>query len=343
MWQRQIQRRARSPGVHPQAGRLRVVDDDHVPVALEALRVHHVVGLEDLPLRVGDRLGVALERVVHQLGDVEEVLLPEDHLPVGVEADVAHQRHQRVEDLRYAPAERGRAHVQDRLALQRLGELADALDQPATGDVGVVGERLLAERNLLKHDAAGYRARPGGGAGGTLSGSGRALAEGDLDLLRVAVADDVEGDLVARVQPGDDPRQVGVVLDHLAVDRGDHVAAGVDLLTPWNRIWSSPALQARRPPRGCRTRPPGDERPRVDLVDAQPLGELRIERLRRHPGVGVGDLTAVAQLVDRALREVDRDREADTLVAARGRLDLLVDAHDLAAGVQQRAARSCPG
>ena len=77
------------------------------------LRVHRVVGLEHLPLLVGDRLLVALERVVHQLGDVEELLAPEDHVPVRVEADVAHQRDQRVEDLRDAAAERGRADVQD--------------------------------------------------------------------------------------------------------------------------------------------------------------------------------------------------------------------------------------
>ena len=34
----------------------------------------------------------ALERVVHQLGRVEELLAPVDHLPLAVEADVAHQR-----------------------------------------------------------------------------------------------------------------------------------------------------------------------------------------------------------------------------------------------------------
>ena len=71
----------------------------------------------------------------------------------------------------------------------------------------------------------------------------------------------------------------------------------------------------------------------------EPLGELRVERLGGDARVGVGDLAVVAQLVDRALGEVDRDREADALVAARGGLDLLVDADHLAVGVEQRPAR----
>ena len=122
MWQRQTQCRDFSGAFVEQAGRLRVVDDHDVPALLEVARVHRVVALEDLPLLVRDRLLVALERVVHQLRDVEELLAPEDHVPVRVEADVAHQRHDRVEDLRDAAAERGRVDVQDALALERLRE-----------------------------------------------------------------------------------------------------------------------------------------------------------------------------------------------------------------------------
>ena len=55
--------------------------------SLEALGVHVVVGLEDLPLLLADRLGIPLERVVHQLRDVEELLLAEDRVPVRVETD----------------------------------------------------------------------------------------------------------------------------------------------------------------------------------------------------------------------------------------------------------------
>ena len=47
--------------VSPQGRRLRVVHDDHVPFALQVLSVHRVVGLEHLPLRLGDLLVASLE------------------------------------------------------------------------------------------------------------------------------------------------------------------------------------------------------------------------------------------------------------------------------------------
>ena len=105
-------------GAAAQADRLRVVDDDRVPLALQALGVDRVDLVEDRPLLVAQRLLGALQRVVEELGRVEELLLAEDHVPVGVEADVAHQRHDRVEDLRDAAAEGGGADVQDALALR---------------------------------------------------------------------------------------------------------------------------------------------------------------------------------------------------------------------------------
>jgi hypothetical protein len=61
---------------------------------------------------------------------------------VGVEADVAHQRHQRVEDLRDPTAEGSRAD-QDAAALQQLRELANPLDQIAAAEVRVVGQRFV--------------------------------------------------------------------------------------------------------------------------------------------------------------------------------------------------------
>ena len=105
--------------------------------------VHLVVLVPGRPLLLGEVLRVALERVVHELRGVEELLAAVDDLPLDLEADVAHQRDQRVEDLRHPAAERGGAQVDDALALQRLGELADLLDERATDDVGVVGEALV--------------------------------------------------------------------------------------------------------------------------------------------------------------------------------------------------------
>ena len=125
-------------GAAAKADRLRVVDDDRVPLPLQPLGVHRVELVEQLPLGGSQGGGVALEGVVQELGGVEELLLAEDHLPVGVEPDVAHQRHDRVEDLRDAAAEGGGADVEDTLPLQPLRELVDLLDQPPPDDVGVV-------------------------------------------------------------------------------------------------------------------------------------------------------------------------------------------------------------
>ena len=107
---------------------------------------------------------------------------------------------------------------------------------------------------------------------------------------------------------------------------------------PWKWIcWSPrPGGRRRRPGRPGSTL--ATSAPVVD-VDAEPVGELRVERLGGDADVGVLDRAVVAELVERALDEVDRDREADALVAARGRVDLLVDADHAAVGVEQRAAR----
>ncbi len=86
----------------------------------------------------------------------------------------------------------------------------------------------------------------------------------------------------------------------------------------------------------------GDERAGLD-VEVEALGELRVERLGGDAGVGVANLAVLAQLLDRALGEVDRDGEADALVAAGGGLDLLVDADDLAGARRAAGRRSCRG
>ena len=125
---------------HP--GRLRVVDDHEVVLALERLGVHRVVAPEDLLLLLGQPGRVALERVVNRLRDVEELVLAVDDLPLRVEPGVAHERHERVEDLRDAAAERGGREVQDALAGEGLRQRADLVHEAASGDRSVVPEML---------------------------------------------------------------------------------------------------------------------------------------------------------------------------------------------------------
>src|ERR1044072_7205634 len=93
-------------GAPAEADRLRVVDDHGVPLPLQSLRVELVDLVEECPLLLAQRLLGSLQRVVEQLGRVVELLFAEDHVPVRIEANVAHQRHDRVEDLGDTAAER---------------------------------------------------------------------------------------------------------------------------------------------------------------------------------------------------------------------------------------------
>ena len=187
MWQRQIQclPLARAPRRSPIGCGSWTITASHSPCSPSALI--WLISSKTCPLLLAERLRRPLQRVVQELGRVEELLLAEDHVPVGVEADVAHQRHDRVEDLGDAAAEGGGADVQHALALQRLGELADLLRQLLADDVRVVGEGLLSEGDFLKQGRSSTR--PGGAIGARLSPRGqpshrfRALAERDLDLL----------------------------------------------------------------------------------------------------------------------------------------------------------------
>src|SRR4051794_22206154 len=99
---------------------------------------------------------MALEGVVHQLGGVEELLAAHDDLPLGLDADVAHERHERVEDLGHATAERGRREVEDLESLQLFGKLVDLLYEWATHEMRVVGQGLVAHSYGLQQGAAPF-------------------------------------------------------------------------------------------------------------------------------------------------------------------------------------------
>ena len=244
MWQRQTQWRGLLRDQRVQRRRLRVVDERDVPAADELARVHLVVAPPRVPLLVGQVLGRALQRVVHHLGRVEELLAPVDHLPLDVEPDVDHQRHERVEDLRDAAAERGRRDVQDALALQRLGELADLVDQGAADDVRVVGEALVADGDGLEHGAAIYLIRwaadPVAGRVPSVTGTVRCLP------LRTIASDDA----IAWPVAGQIARATCDALARPAIapTRDDHVAAGVKRDPLEHRARAGPGRAARPSP-----------------------------------------------------------------------------------------------
>ena len=144
---------ARAAGGHELAHRhrLRIVDDDHVPLIGigEGVGVHLVVAIEDRLLMVGDALLVALQGVVDRLCDLVELFPAVDDAPFGVEPGVDHERDQRVLDLGDAAPEGRGGEVQDALALERLGQPADLLGQGLSDQRVVVRKRLVTDVDLL--------------------------------------------------------------------------------------------------------------------------------------------------------------------------------------------------
>ena len=148
MWHRQIHfvpdvSAAATPHELAHRGRLRVVDDDEVVLAVERERVvDHPLEVDALhrgvPLDIG-----ALQRVVHRLGDAEELVAAVDDLPVDFEAGVSRERDVGREQLGDATAVGGRVDVQDPGSVQRRRELTDAFNGPGLDDRLVVVEVLV--------------------------------------------------------------------------------------------------------------------------------------------------------------------------------------------------------
>ncbi len=170
---------------HPR--RLRVVDEHEVVVVLELLRVQRLVAAEDLLLRLGQGLRIALEGVVDRLRRREELVAAVDDPPLGVQARVAHQRHERVVDLGHPAAERGRGQVHEPLAREGLRQPADLLHQAAGRDRRVIDERLLSDVDELQHGLERNRPRIAVGLRGEELDEAQlgaaAFALGDLDLV----------------------------------------------------------------------------------------------------------------------------------------------------------------
>ncbi len=139
--------------------RLRVVDDDDVVVAVELPRVLGVAAPVVLLLLLGQPLGIALERVVDGLRDVEEAVRGLDDPPFDLQPDVRHQRHERVVDLRHATAERRGRQVEHTLADERRGQLVDLGHQPRRRHRRVVRERFPSDVDEIQHGNAAPRQR----------------------------------------------------------------------------------------------------------------------------------------------------------------------------------------
>ena len=150
-----------------------------------------------------------------ELGRVEELLAPVDHLPLDLEPDVAHERHERVEDLRHAAAESGRGQVHDAPPLQRLGELATSSTRRRRGACSRRGSCVRGRRAGARERGRYREARPISRR--RSRGSGRSPSFTRTGAL--AVARRLHDHGRAGVEQRDRAREVVGILDRAAADR----------------------------------------------------------------------------------------------------------------------------
>ena len=136
MWQRHSQCEP-GPAALDELDGLRVVDEDQVVAQVERAQVLLRGGGEDLPVARRERDRLAVERVVDPLGDGEELLAAAHDVPARVDADLAQQRHQAVQDLGDAAADGGRVDVLHAPAAQPLTQEAELVDGARADELGV--------------------------------------------------------------------------------------------------------------------------------------------------------------------------------------------------------------
>jgi hypothetical protein len=102
-----------------------VDEDEVVALIAEQLGVSLGVGQIGIALRLTQAALRSLKGVVHGLGGAEEVAVAADHLPLGHQAEVVLQRHDRSQELGDAAAVGGRVEMEDAGATQALGAALD--------------------------------------------------------------------------------------------------------------------------------------------------------------------------------------------------------------------------
>ena len=135
------------------------MDEHDVPLLarlLEGLGRNAIVLFKDRPVFDAKLVLGALQGVVEALGDVKEGLRPEHDVPLGLEAHIPHQRHERVQDLRDPSAEARRADMQNPPPPQALPEGHYLIVEFPAHDAAVIGERLVAGVYTLLHSSTFY-------------------------------------------------------------------------------------------------------------------------------------------------------------------------------------------
>src|SRR5689334_10809906 len=192
-----------------------------------------------------------------------------------------------------------------RAAVARNAHDADAVESFAARAFAGVGQFRTAQAHV---DLAAVA------AGELLGGQARVQRQG------LAVAQHLQVERRADLRDALDVVQVVVAVYRLAIDRRDHVA-GLDARLLGRRL--------RRNFRHHRA---------LLQVGLQQARDLGCQRLRLHAERAVLHMAAGDQLAHRIAGAVDRNRKADADIAAGRRVDRRIDADQLAAQVDQRAA-----
>ena len=228
-----------------------------------------------------------------------------DHLQIG--ADIA-------DDVAGAHLLRGGA------ALRHSGD-DDALDAVVQFEaLAQFGRNFSQFQVQHRHRRAALPALPGIAGGCGHADIFRQLAQHHLPDDPLALAPDIDPDVLARQRFGNRARQVTRLLDVLAVEAQDHVA---DLDPGLGRGVALEHLGDQ-----CAARP----------VEREPLRDLVGDALDPDPEPAAPGAAEFAKLVDHRLGEVRRDREPDADAAARRREDGGVDADQLALHIEKRSA-----
>ncbi len=165
MWQRHVQRPPGSRQQGAKCGRLGIVDDDEIVVALETLGEAAVGRQERLAGPSVEADIHALEAVMDALGDVEESLVAGDDAPLGLEPDIEHEGGQSGQELGDAATEAGGIDVEDAGPAEGFGQAPDLVDGLVAGDWGIGGQGERRDMDQFEHRAASPVERTEGPAG----------------------------------------------------------------------------------------------------------------------------------------------------------------------------------
>ncbi len=210
-----------------------------------------------------------------------------------------------------------------------VGEL-ERLVLEAGQDVEVVAEEnRVVGRRLHPAEASGRAGYSSVGSCAGRSPSSTSTSTAMPSRMTVKI------DLLARKPRAHEAYDLLGVLDLLAVDSHDQVAAERDGDAVELALLVAGA-QAGRLRRAVAEN--GLDHRAVVGAQVELVRQRRRDRLRRDPDPGVAHLPVGLQLVHRADRGVDRHREADALGRPRRRADLGVDPDHRAGRIEQRAA-----